>query len=179
MQDEGEGESENDEQQVKKEQEQEAAARQKERLDEQARWQEDASSQQQKRIKQQENERSIEFARRTILLEKLVPSDLHTVYPLFVEPEGYKEFEQQIGQSTEQHVLIVAGQEHSGKLMTALYLAQRLCPEKDLDIYLFVNRYNRDLLEIIADEKQPSNAVILFDEIFDTGQIDLYVLTSR
>lgn len=158
--------------------EQEEAARQKERLDEQARWQEDASSQQQKRIKQRENERYIEFGKHNISLKRLELSDFQRVNSLFVEPEGYKEFEQQIRQSTEKHILIVAGQEHSGKLMTALYLAYHLWLQKELEFFLLVDRSNKTLLEIISDEKLPGNAVILFDEVFNTGQIRLDDLTS-
>lgn len=158
--------------------EQEEAARQKERLDEQARWQEDASSQEQRRIKQRENEHFIEFGKQKISLKRLEPSDFQEVNRLFVEPEGYKEFEQRIRQSTGKHILIIAGQEHSGKLWTALYLASHLWPQKELEFFQFVDRSNKTLLEIISDEKLPGNAVILFDEVFTTGQIKLDELTG-
>jgi TIR domain len=140
--------------------------------------QEDDSSQQQEKIKHRKNEHYIEFDKRTITLKKFDYRDLREVNKLFVEPEGYQKFEQLVKQASEAHILVIAGQKHSGKMMTALYLAQRLWPEKALDFYLFGD-WKMSLLEIIANEKLPSNAVILFDEVFDRGLIKLDDLFDR
>ena len=156
--------------------EQEEAARQKERLEEQSRLQED----QQKRIQQREKERYIEFGKRNITLKRLETETpyFREVNNLFVEPEDYQKFKQQVRQSPENHILIVAGQERSGKRMTAFYLAQHLWPKKELELYRFVDRSKKTLLEIISDEKLPGNAVILFEEVFNTDQINPEDLTS-
>ncbi|GCE08126.1 hypothetical protein [Dictyobacter aurantiacus] len=146
--------------------------------DDRATWQEDASFQQQQWIKQREDERLVEFSRQNITLQRFEPHDFKLVNDLFVEPEGYQDFERHIRQSTD-HIFIVAGQEHSGKLMTALYLALHLWPQKALDVYQFVDPGKRTLVEIIADEQLPTNAVILFDEVFDKNQIRLDDLTNR
>src|SRR5262249_4702884 len=56
--------------------------------------------------------------------------------------------------------------------------AQNLWPKKELEVYLFVDRSNRTLHEIISEENLPKNAVILFEEVFNTGQIRPDDLTS-
>ena len=156
--------------------EQEEAARQKERLEEQAKLQED----QQKRIQQREKERYIEFGKRNVTLQRLETESpyLREVNNLFVEPEGYQQFEQQVRESPENHILIVAGQERSGKRMTAFYLAQHLWSKKELELYRFVDRSKKTLLEIVSDEKLPSNAVILLEEVINKDQISPEDLTS-
>src|SRR5437763_1651325 len=71
------------------------------------------------------------------------------------------------------------GQEHSGKLTTAIYLAHHLWPKKAPDVFLFTDLSIKTLLNVVADEQLPGNAVILFDEVFDRKQLMVDDLVNR
>ncbi|HVU71296.1 MAG TPA: hypothetical protein VHD63_29475, partial [Ktedonobacteraceae bacterium] len=159
--------------------EQAEADQRKKQLDEQQRQLEEASAQQEKWIKKQERERFIEFGKSGISLRMFEEPDARKEDQLFVPPPDYQRFVDEVNGDTGKHILIVAGKESSGKLMTAFYLARHAWKRSDLKCYSFSAQGNRTLLDIWADEKLPDNAVILFDEVFDKGQIDPDDLTNR
>jgi hypothetical protein len=109
----------------------EEAAQQRERLDQRGMWQEEVDFQRQ--IKDSAARRTSEAGKRNISLTRLGKDSphIHRVNKLFVEPEGYQEFVEQI---TEHRILIVSGHERSGRFATAVYLAQHLWQQKDLEV---------------------------------------------
>jgi hypothetical protein len=175
-QDEEDQESQQAEQEIP---EQNEVARQKKRLDEQQRQLEEASAHQEKLFKKQEKERFIEFGKSGISLRLLEDQDARKEDQLFVLPRDYQRFVDEIRGDMGKHILIVAGKESSGKFMAAFYLARHEWENRGLRCYHFSSQGTRTLLDIIADEKLPDNAVILFDEVFNKGQIDPDDLTNR
>lgn len=150
------------------------ADRQRKRLEE-------ARAQQEQQIKSQEKNRFIEFSKSGISLQPLDENrkDARKEDQLFVAPRDYQRFVDEIREDTGKHILIVAGKESSGKLMTAFHLARHTWENKELEYYRFRAQGNRTLLDIWADENLPENAVILFDEVFNKEQTALDDLTNR
>ncbi len=159
--------------------EQDEAARQKKRLDEQQEQLNEARAQQEKESKRQEKERLDEPGKSSISYLPFADSDAQEDDQLFVAPSDYQRFMNEITADTGKHILIVAGKESGGKLMTAFYLARHTWENKGPKCYRFYAQGNRTLLDIMADEKLPDNAVIVFDEELNKGQIDPYYLTDR
>lgn len=139
----------------------------------------EASAQREKRINERARQRAIEFGQRKISLLLLEEQDARREDQLFVEPPDYQRFELLVRDSTEKHILIVAGQESSGKFMAAFHVARHTLPKQPLTCYKFAATAERALLEIIVEKNLPENSVILFDEVFHKKQIKYDELIDR
>jgi hypothetical protein len=151
----------------------------KQYLDEQQRRLDEGSARQGQWIKRQEQERLIEFGRSGISLHLLGERDAEREDQLFVPPGDYQRFVDEITRDSGKHVLLIAGPESSGKLMTAFYLARHAWKPGALRCYRYCAQDSHTLLGIWADENLPDNAVMLFDDVFDKKLIDPDDLTNR
>ncbi|MFN8464493.1 MAG: hypothetical protein U0X20_03045 [Caldilineaceae bacterium] len=137
-----------------------------------------------------QNEQSELYERQTVRLASIDYGELELVRRLFVEPKQYAAFIEQMvpttgqrqgQQSSDQRVWLVSGPKGSGRKFTALRLALAL---KEMEgnraesFWYYLDR-GRTLQELAYEVKLPANSVLIFDDVFLTGEMSTKSLLSR
>lgn len=158
----------------------------------QAGFEEKWEQQQREEARNEEKEaRESEFNRPRIRLTPLSDGDLATVRTLYVAPESYEVFcnevfittiggRKSVSGNADKRVWLVAGSSGSGRVMSATRLALELLEAEGehAESVLLYESKDYDLLEIAAGENLPAKSVIIFNDVFKRGRMSPHALFS-